>query len=298
MHLDPVAVASENMRPRRDPQIIVFGGCGVGDRVADPRVFRYVIDATGRDRPHVLLLTTAAGDSDDVTERLHIAYRRLGASTRHWRPGRDVTSDASSPVLPPCDMVHVEGGNGAFLLHHIRRSGLGPVLRDAWSRGVVMTGTSAGASCWFTQAMGASLFSFLGDADPLEAHRGMGILPQSLCVHFDRAPERRQSYCEAIGAGIESGFGLDHDAGLHFRGTELCRVITRRPGATAWAVSVKDGSAIVAPLDAVPLPSLPYRDRLRCGLDDFNRGIRRATARLIARRGAGRSNRPTDCDAV
>lgn len=297
MRVNPVTIATDPVRPGRAPQIIVFGGCGVGDRRADPRIFRYVMDATGRERPRILLLTTAAGDSDEVTERLHYAYGRLGASTRHWRPKRDDASGNCVPVLPPCDMVHIEGGNGAFLLHHIRRSGLGPVLRDAWARGVVMTGTSAGASCWFAQAMGASLFPFLDDADPLEAHWGMGILPQSLCVHFDRSPERRQSYCEAIASGIESGFGLDHDAGLHFLGTDLFRVITRRPGATAWSASVKDGGVIVTPKDAIPLASLSYRDRFRCGFGDLNRGIRRATASLIARRGPASSNRPADCDA-
>lgn len=270
------------MMPRsRPPQIIAFGGCGVGDPWIDSRLFRYALAATHRERPRVLLLTTASGDADALLARLHRVYRRLGAETTHWRQGRN--GSASGPDPRTCDLVHVEGGNAAYLLHHMRRSGLAPLLREAWESGVVLTGTSAGASCWFTRSIGASVFGAVDETSPIEEHDGLGILPQSICVHFDVSRERREAYVAAVRAGGGPGFGIDHDAGLHFIGTELHAVVSRRLGATASSLELRDGEVFATRLGATQLGRRSPRDLVACGASAFGRWLRRIRGVLALR---------------
>ena len=47
------------------------------------------------------------------------------------------------------DVIYVGGGNTANMLAIWRLHGVDVVLREAWSRGIVLAGVSAGANCWF-----------------------------------------------------------------------------------------------------------------------------------------------------
>ena len=47
------------------------------------------------------------------------------------------------------DVVYVGGGSMRNLLAIWRAHGLDELLREAWERGVVLAGLSAGAMCWF-----------------------------------------------------------------------------------------------------------------------------------------------------
>ena len=59
--------------------------------------------------------------------------------------------DARDPakILLAQDVIYVGGGSMRNLLAIWRVHGLDRLLRDAWERGVVLAGLSAGAMCWF-----------------------------------------------------------------------------------------------------------------------------------------------------
>ena len=47
------------------------------------------------------------------------------------------------------DVIYVGGGCMLNLLAIWRAHGLDAILREAWERGVVLAGLSAGSMCWF-----------------------------------------------------------------------------------------------------------------------------------------------------
>ena len=90
--------------------------------------------------------------------------------------------------------------------------GLDEVLREAWERGIVLAGLSAGAMCWF---QGGCTKSF----GPPEANPGLGFLPGSLTVHADGEPERLPVWLEAVRTGeLPGGWAADDGVGLRLRG--------------------------------------------------------------------------------
>ena len=108
------------------------------------------------------------------------------------------------------------------------------ILRQAWEMGIVLAGCSAGAICWFEQGQTASIPGKLSALDCL------GFLPGSCAPHYDAEAKRRQSYQRLIAEGkLASGYGIDESVGLHFKGTELCRVVSARADAAAYKVERK-----------------------------------------------------------
>ncbi|MBD0329852.1 MAG: peptidase E [Thermoleophilia bacterium] len=162
-------------------------------------------------------------------------YGRLRdrAAMRHlhfspWPP-RDLRA-----VVLEHDLVLVAGGNTASMLAIWRVHGFDRVLADAWREGVLLTGWSAGAICWFEAGVTDSF------GPQLEGMRdGLGLLPGSACPHYDGEPLRRPRYAELVSDGFPAGIALDDAAAAVFAGTELAGVVASREGSTAYRVAAE-----------------------------------------------------------
>jgi peptidase E len=132
----------------------------------------------------------------------------------------------------------VGGGNTAHLLAIWRVHGLDVLLRDAWLRGAVLAGISAGMLCWLR---GGVTDSFGG----LEALTdGLGLIEGSACPHYDGERERRPTLHRLIREGLPGGWAADDGAALHFHGTELVEAVGSRPGAGAYRVELVEGQVV------------------------------------------------------
>ena len=158
-------------------------------------------------------------------EATHISLFRLGAQP----------IDLRAHLLAQ-DVIYVGGGSMRNLLAIWRAHGIDDILVEAWRRGTVLAGVSAGAMCWFTGGVTTSS----GVPSPA---RGLGLLPGSLSVHLDAEPERRPVFVEAVRAGVlQPGYAVDDGAALLFCDGRLVRVVSARPKAGAIRVEA-DGSA-------------------------------------------------------
>src|SRR5262245_48286108 len=113
-----------------------------------------------------------------------------------------------------------------------RVHGFDRILREAWERGVLLFGASAGMICWFEAGVTDSF------GPQLEGMRdGLGLLAGSACPHYDGEELRRPRYRELVEGGFPPGVAADDGVGLHYDGTELREAVTCRPGAAAYRVT-------------------------------------------------------------
>ena len=135
------------------------------------------------------------------------------------------------------DIIYVGGGNTKSLLAVWRDWGVSDVLREAWESGIVLTGVSAGAICWFEQGL---TDSFSDGLTPLDC---LGFLPGSCCPHYDGEAQRRPSYHRLLASGeIAGGVAIEDWAGVHYKETEIHRVIASKRGARAYSMRTVYGS--------------------------------------------------------
>jgi dipeptidase E len=215
--------------------ILVLGGHEFTRRRGNEGLRDYILGLAGTDRPRICLLPTASGDT---TEQILAFRRSIGSSACEasvlslfrLEGGRGALREH----LLRQDIIYVGGGSMLNLLAVWRAHGIDRLLREAWQRGTVLCGQSAGAMCWFEWGITRST----GVARPA---RGLGLLPGSLCVHYHGDTDRRRALREAVALVIPAGYGLDDQAGLLFRGRELVEAVSARPGAGAWWVESAGG---------------------------------------------------------
>jgi dipeptidase E len=213
-------------------KILIAGG-GYGTAF-----IRYMATLTGKTRPKLLYLPTASADSQSSIiswfrscaplDVYPLAQESFIASTRQKQTWEE--------VLLSVDGIVASGGNTLNQQAIWKAQGIDVILRQAWDRGIVLGGASAGSLCWFEEGT--------TDSRPRELTtvKCLGFLKGSHCPHYDREPERRPLYQKLIGSGeMKPGYACDNDAGLYFEDNEVKRVVATRANAKVYYVSVADG---------------------------------------------------------
>jgi dipeptidase E len=216
-------------------KILIAGG-GFGTAF-----IRYMAELTGKERPRLCYLPTASADSQ--------------SGTIHWFQScapldvipfvqESFISSYSSPqswedVFLSMDGIVVSGGNTLNQQAIWRAQGIDEVLREAWDRGIVLGGASAGSLCWFEEGT--------TDSRPRELTKieCLGFLRGSHSPHYDAEAVRRPTYHRLIQSGeLKPGYACDNDAGIYFQDNEVRRVVATREGAKAYYVSVVGGKIV------------------------------------------------------
>ena len=220
---------------QRTRQIIPLGGGGFYRDAENLELEKYVIRQTGADSPRVAFVPTASGEPDHYVSSFYSAFLKLGCMPSVLTFFKR-TPDLRSFLLNQ-DVIYVGGGNTKSLLAVWRDWGVAAILREAWESGVVLTGVSAGAICWFEQGL---TDSFSDGLRPLDC---LGFLPGSCCPHYDGEAQRRPSYQRLLAAGeISGGVAIEDWTGVHYSETEILRVVSSKRGARAYSMRAVYGS--------------------------------------------------------
>ena len=134
-------------RKRATRKILIAGGA-----FGTPFI-RYMAELTGKTRPKLLYLPTASADSATSTLSWYRSCAPLNvepsdqasfiASTRQDKSWED--------VLLSVDGIVCSGGKTLNQQAIWKAQGIDLVLRQAWDRGIVLGGASAGSLCWFEE---------------------------------------------------------------------------------------------------------------------------------------------------
>src|SRR5206468_1326166 len=156
----------------RSPQIVAMGGGSWPMEPRNPRLDRYIFSLARARRPRVCFLGTAFGDERKGIRRFYRAMEKHDVTPSDLSLFRRDNRDPAKVLLEQ-DVIYVGGGNTANLLAIWRLHGVDRAMREAWKRGIILCGVSAGMICWFESSVTDS-FGPLRELDD-----GLGLLPGS-----------------------------------------------------------------------------------------------------------------------
>jgi peptidase E len=211
------------------------------------RLGQMLLDAlasTNKDRPRVCLVETASGDSMLFYSMLYEAFNAAGCDVTEMKLFLQPSADPFER-LGGSDLIWVGGGSVANLLALWRLHGLDEAMRDAWERGVILGGVSAGSLCWH---LGGTTDSFGPTLQPVT--NGLGFLPYANGVHYDSEEQRRPLLHALIKDGTlpPLAYATDDRVGIWYEGIEATKVVGDRAatpeGPAAYRVELVDGEVV------------------------------------------------------
>jgi peptidase E len=199
---------------------------------------RYMATLTGKERPKLCYLPTASADRVDGSIRWFEACAPLNveAHVQNSFISSYQQKEGWDEVLLSMDGIVASGGNTLNQQAIWKAQGIDEVLRQAWDRGIVLGGASAGSLCWFEEGT--------TDSRPKELSivKALGFIKGSHCPHYDREAQRRPIYLKLISSGqMKPGYACYNDAGIYFEDNDVKRVVAATPGAKVFYVSMVNG---------------------------------------------------------
>ena len=163
--------------------------------------------------------------NNDDPDRIRAFYARFdGIAYPSHLP---VTDDASAAkaFVADLDILYVGGGSTLNMLSHWRETGIDLELMTAGQHGMILSGVSAGAICWFEQ-----LLLSTADNDYILAE-GLGLIGGSACPHYSNEPSRQIAYDTQIRDGnLLSGVAIDDGVGVHIINGAVTKVVRAGAG--------------------------------------------------------------------
>jgi peptidase E len=213
--------------------ILAIGGMDAGPRDDLPPLIAHALALSGaRGAPRVCVLNTGGGDDAGAYLRQYSRLARHGARVSHLQlfPMPNVADPED--LLLSQDVIFVGGGSVANMAAVWRVHGVDLIMRRAWESGVVLSGVSAGAICWFD---GGTTDSFGPELRPFSS--GLGLLPGSYCPHYSSEPTRRPAFRSLVADGtLPPGIACDDGTAAHYIDRDLVEVVGDRADATGYLV--------------------------------------------------------------
>jgi dipeptidase E len=234
-HAAPGDVRPELPVQNATRKILIAGG-GYGEAF-----IRYMATLTGKPRPRLCYLPTASADSASGIISWFRSCAALNVSPFVQESFIASTRQAQGwdEVLLSMDGIVASGGNTLNQQAIWHAQGIDVVLKQAWDRGIVLGGASAGSLCWFEEGT--------TDSRPKELSivKCLGFLKGSHSPHYDREAGRRPLYHKLIASGeMKPGYACDNDAGIYFEDNTVKRVVNTRAEAKVYYVSLVGGKVV------------------------------------------------------
>jgi len=131
-------------------KIYAIGG-GEISKLETLEIDREIVKATGKEKPAALFIPTASGDAQGYIASFHRVYGEiLGCKTDMLLLVNHETAyaEAKEKILGS-DIVYVGGGNTRKMMKIWTECQVDKLLMEAYEKGIILSGLSAGSICWF-----------------------------------------------------------------------------------------------------------------------------------------------------
>ena len=191
-------------------QIIAIGGGGFGRSPGEGLIEKYILDQCNKKNPNICFIPTATGDNEAYKVNYYSTFSKLNCSPVHLDFFKR-TPDLEA-LIQVQDIIFVGGGNTKSMLAVWKDWGLDVLLKEAYEKGVIMCGVSAGAICWFEEGITDSW------SDDLKVMDCLGFIEGACCPHYDEEPQRKPSLNKFLSDDIlKSCYAIDGGCALHIK---------------------------------------------------------------------------------
>ena len=226
--------------------IIAIGGGGFGRNPGEGLIEQYILDQTNKDTPNICFIPTATGDNEAYKVNYYSTFSKLDCNPVHLDFFKR-TPDLEK-LISMQDAIFVGGGNTKSMLAVWKDWGLDKLLHHAYKEGVVMSGVSAGANCWFERAV---VDSWENDLKVIDC---MGFVKGNYCPHYDEEPLRRPSVKSFLEEDtFESCYASEGKAALHIKNEEEYLSINFGKEKNSYLVSLKEKNVIEVAFESLSL---------------------------------------------
>lgn len=197
---------------------------------------KFIVEASSKKNPKMLFIGTASKDKVSYLDVVAAHFKdRLGCSC--VEPLNLVETNISFEEIKhkifTADIIYVGGGDTTTMLKTWKEFGVDKLLYEAYNKGIVLSGISAGAICWF------EYYDNMDDIDNIEQLdivSGLSFVKGFGVPHYNQLTlDEKIRINDKLKNKNLKGWSIDDGVAMVFQDNEL-KIISCRPDCTATQI--------------------------------------------------------------
>ena len=190
-----------------EKKIIAIGGVGVTPE-SDESLDHFILNQLKKTKNNIGFLGTASKDDNEKVEKFYKKFDNSNSELSHFKLTSSV--NGFSDWLLSKDLVYVGGGNTSFMLEIWRKNNFEQVFKIAYEKGIILSGVSAGAVCWFDWILSDSM------GQGFKPLKGINILEGSCTPHSSNIERINEFEVNIKNNKLPKGIAIDDGVAVVF----------------------------------------------------------------------------------
>ena len=190
-----------------EKKIIAIGGVGVTPE-SDESLDHFILNQLKKTKNNIGFLGTASKDDNEKVEKFYKKFDNSNSELSHFKLTSSV--NGFSDWLLSKDLVYVGGGNTSFMLEIWRKNNFEQVFKIAYEKGIILSGVSAGAVCWFDWILSDS------KGQGFKPLKGINILEGSCTPHSSNIERINEFEINIKNNKLPRGIAIDDGVAVVF----------------------------------------------------------------------------------
>ena len=188
-------------------KIIAIGGVGVSPE-SDKSLDLFILGQLKKTKNNIGFLGTASKDDNEKIEKFYNKFENSNTELSHF----NLTSNVNgfSEWLLSKDLVYVGGGNTSFMLEIWKENKFEQQFKIAYEKGIILSGVSAGAVCWFDWILSDSM------GQGFKPLKGINILEGSCTPHSSNIERINEFEININNNKLPKGVAIDDGVAVVF----------------------------------------------------------------------------------
>ena len=154
-----------------------------------------------KNNPKLLFIGTASKENPYYFNAIKNIYESLGCIVDELKIIDNYNKEDVFNKILDADIIYIGGGNTKFMLSEWEKVDLKDVILEAYNKGIIIAGYSAGAYAIFSVNY--------------EEIEGFGIVDGVVCAHYnEKSDEKKNQFFDTIKCRSKTGFAIDNSAAV------------------------------------------------------------------------------------
>ena len=190
-----------------EKKIIAIGGGGFTHQV-DESLDQFILDQSKRYNNKIGFLATASKDDKEKIDLFYKRFEKTDSELSHFNLTSNV--DGFTEWIFSKDIIYIGGGNTVFMLDIWKKYKLENIFKDAYKKGIILSGVSAGAVCWFEWILSDSV------GPGFNPIRGINLISGSCTPHSSNIERINQFALNIKNNKLPKGIAIDDGVAVVF----------------------------------------------------------------------------------
>ena len=210
-----------------EKKIIAIGGGGFTHQ-SDKSLDQFILDQSKESNNKIGFLATASMDDKEKINLFYKRFEKTDSELSHF----NLTSSVNgfTEWIFNKDIIYIGGGNTVLMLDIWKKNNLENIFKNVYEKGIILSGVSAGAVCWFDWILSDSAGS------GFNLLRGINLISGSCPPHSSNLERINQFEQDIKNNKLPNGIAIDDGVAVVFIDGKPTEVYSSRKNHRAYFI--------------------------------------------------------------